>query len=138
MLKLIRALLAICIALSNQTIAFAQIEKALLGTWKFATDSCHETYTLRPDGTFMSTSGEEQRLGNYSVQRITVEPRTMFKVTRTNIRSNHKKDCDGHVSQKEGGTDVRYIGFNNPTLDEISVCIDFAATRCFGPLTLNR
>jgi|SRR5215813_4197318 len=105
----------------------------ILGSWAFAVPgtNCQETYSMRPNGTTLVTSGEEVTESVYEVDDK-ASPKGFFKITDVIVRGNGKKDCSGEVTQV-GQKATNYIRFD-PSGDTMIMCRDESLNSCFGPL----
>jgi hypothetical protein len=109
----------------------------VLGTWKFTLPGgkCSETYTIRPDGTTLVTSGEEVAESNYE---ISAQPSAQgyYKWTDIITKDNGKKDCSGEVMTL-GHEATNYIKLH-PSGEAIIVCREESLKACFGPMVRMR
>ena len=84
----------------------------IIGRWVISLPdgSCSETYTFRPDGTTLVTSGEEVA---ESVFEISAKPSAsgFYKWTDKLVKDNGKKDCSGQITDV-GRKTTNYIRFD--------------------------
>jgi hypothetical protein len=109
----------------------------VLGTWTFVVPDtgCQETYTIRPNGTTLVTSGEEVTESVFEIDDA-AGAKGFFKTTDEVVKGNGKKDCAGEIT-RVGQKTTNYIRFN-PAGDVMIMCRDEAGKACFGPLRRTR
>ena len=104
----------------------------IIGRWTISLPdgSCDETYTFRPDGTTLVTSGEEIA---ESVFEISAKPSAtgFYKWTDKLVKDNGKKDCSGEVTAT-GNTVTNYVQFNRAG-DVFIMCARESLDQCIGP-----
>jgi hypothetical protein len=104
----------------------------ILGRWiiTLPDESCSETYTFRPDGTTLVTSGEEIA---ESVYEISTKPSQsgFYKWTDRLVKDNGKKDCTGAIT-KVGQVVTSFVQFH-PSGVAFILCADESLDRCIGP-----
>jgi hypothetical protein len=104
----------------------------IIGRWTISLPdgSCDETYTFRPDGTTLVTSGEEIA---ESVFEISAQPSStgFYKWTDKLVKDNGKKDCSGEVTAI-GNTVTNYVQFNRSG-DVFIMCAKESLDQCIGP-----
>ena len=104
----------------------------ILGRWTISLPdgSCSETYTFRPDGTSLVTSGDEIA---ESVFEISAKPDAsgFYKWTDKLVKDNGKKDCSGKVTPV-GNTVTNFVQFH-PSGDLFILCADGSLDTCIGP-----
>lgn len=107
-------------------------EHPIIGRWMITLPdgSCSETYTFRPDGTTLVTSGEEVA---ETVFEISARPTAsgFYKMTDKLVKDNGKKDCSGAVTEV-GQTATNYVQFNRSG-DIFIMCADESLNTCIGP-----
>ena len=104
----------------------------IVGRWTITIPevSCSETYTFRPDGTSLVTSGEEVA---ESVFEISAKPRPsgFYKWTDRLVKDNGKKDCTGEVTQV-GQVVTNFVRFH-PSGAAFILCAKESLDQCIGP-----
>lgn len=104
----------------------------IIGRWiiTLPDGSCSETYTFRPDGTTLVTSGEEIA---ETVFEISAKPTTsgFYKLTDKLVKDNGKKDCSGAITEI-GQTVTNYVQFHQSG-DLFIMCADESLNTCIGP-----
>lgn len=104
----------------------------ILGRWTISLPdgSCDETYTFRPDGTTLVTSGEEIA---ESVFEISAKPSAagFYKWTDKLVKDNGKEDCSGEVTEP-GNAVTNYVQFNRAG-DVFIMCARESLDQCIGP-----
>ena len=104
----------------------------IIGRWTISLPdgSCDETYTIRPDGTTLVTSGDEIA---ESIYEISAKPSAagFYKWTDKLIKDNGKKDCAGEIT-KVGQTTVNFVQFH-PSGDIFIMCAQENFDACIGP-----
>lgn len=105
----------------------------LVGAWTFSLPdgSCSETYRFLPDGTSVTTSGEEIGESKYGVS---AEPsaKGFYKLTDTVTKANGKNDCGGSVTPV-GKETTNFIRFDDAE-ERMIICRNESLEMCFGPL----
>jgi len=138
MMPVARAAIAVAILCAAAAVARADPPRPtardhpILGRWTIALPdgSCNETYTFRPDGTSLVTSGEEIA---ESVFEISAKPGAsgFYKWTDKLVKDNGKKDCAGQVTPV-GNTVTNFVQFH-PSGDIFILCADETLDTCIGP-----
>ncbi len=104
----------------------------ILGRWTITIPevSCSETYTFRPDGTSVVTSGEEIA---ESVLEISAKPSPLgfYKWTDRLVKDNGKKDCAGEITEV-GQVVTNFVQFH-PSGVAFILCAGESLDRCIGP-----
>ena len=104
----------------------------IIGRWVISLPdgSCSETYTFRPDGTTLVTSGEEVA---ESVFEISAKPSAsgFYKWTDKLVKDNGKKDCSGEVTEV-GKTVTNFVQFH-PSGNIFIMCANESLDTCIGP-----
>lgn len=104
----------------------------IIGRWiiTLPDGSCSETYTFRPDGTTLVTSGEEIA---ETVFEISPKPTAsgFYKLTDKLVKDNGKKDCSGAITEI-GQTVTNYVQFHQSG-DLFIMCADESLNTCIGP-----
>jgi hypothetical protein len=107
-------------------------EHPIIGRWTITLPdgTCSETYTFRPDGTTLVTSGEEIA---ETVFEISAKPTSsgFYKLTDKLVKDNGKKDCSGAVTEI-GQTATNYVQFH-ASGNIFIMCADESLNRCIGP-----
>lgn len=104
----------------------------IIGRWTITLPdgTCTETYTFRPDGTTLVTSGEEIA---ETVFEISAKPTSsgFYKLTDKLVKDNGKKDCAGAVTEI-GQTATNYLQFH-ASGNLFIMCADESLNTCIGP-----
>jgi hypothetical protein len=107
-------------------------EHPIIGRWTITLPdgSCSETYTFRPDGTTLVTSGEEIA---ETVFEISAKPSAsgFYKMTDKLVKDNGKKDCSGAITEV-GQTATNYVQFHQSN-NLFIMCADESLNTCIGP-----
>lgn len=102
----------------------------LLGSWRIdLPNSCYEVYTLRADGTKLSSSGEER---NEAIFDIAAEPspRGFYRWADKITKGNGKPDCGGHVTEV-GHVAVTFVRLH-PSGHRFLLCGEEDLKSCFA------
>jgi hypothetical protein len=106
----------------------------IIGRWMISLPdgSCSETYTFRPDGTTLVTSGEEIAESEFE---ISAKPSAagFYKWTDKLVKDNGKKDCSGEVTEV-GKTVTNFVQFHRSG-NLFIMCADESLDTCIGPFT---
>jgi hypothetical protein len=104
----------------------------IIGRWiiSLPDGSCSETYTFRPDGTTLVTSGEEIAESEFE---ISAKPSAagFYKWTDKLVKDNGKKDCSGEITEV-GKTVTNFVQFH-PSGNIFIMCADESLDTCIGP-----
>ena len=107
----------------------------IIGIWTFDVPdtNCTETYTYRPDGTSVYSSGDEVGESRFE---IADQPSTAgyFKMTDKVTRNNGKADCMGETLPI-GDAVTLYVRFHPEHFNEFILCLEESDEACFGPFT---
>ncbi len=110
-----------------------------VGTWKITLPlsggTCDEIYHIRPDGTRLVTSGEEEAESEYEISDGPSE-KGFYKWVDTITKDNGKKDCLGGITPV-GDVATNYIVFH-PSGDMFLLCIEESLDRCVGPFVRQK
>ena len=106
----------------------------LIGVWRFDVPgtTCHETYTIRADGSSDVTSGSQVAR---SVFQISPEPsaRGFYKWVDKIVQDNGKPDCTGEIGEL-GHVATNYIRLSRDAR-QFLMCQEEELRTCIGPLT---
>ena len=102
----------------------------LLGTWRIdLPNNCFEEYTLRPDGTKLSVSGQEQNESAFEIA-VAPSPSGFYRWTDKITKGNGKPDCGGSVTQL-GHVAVNFIRMH-PSGKKFLLCQAESMSSCFA------
>ena len=104
----------------------------IVGRWTVTIPevSCSETYTFRPDGTSLVTSGEEIAESVFE-SSAKPSPSGFYKWTDRLVKDNGKKDCTGEVTEV-GQVVTNFVQFH-PSGVAFILCAKESLDACIGP-----
>jgi hypothetical protein len=104
----------------------------IIGRWSITLpdESCSETYTFRPDGTSLVTSGEEIAESVFEISPKP-SPQGFYKWTDRLVKDNGKKDCTGETTEV-GQVVTNFVRFH-PSGVAFIMCAKESLDSCIGP-----
>ena len=108
-----------------------------IGTWTFRlpNDGCVETFVIRPDGTTLITSGDEEIETQVDVSDRP-DARGAYRWDDRVVKGNGKHDC-GDAVTPVGRSGTNWLRFD-ATGDRMALCQDAALRECIGPYRKSR
>jgi hypothetical protein len=104
----------------------------LLGTWRIELpNKCVEEYTLRADGTTLSSSGRERNESVFEISESPL-PSGFYRWSERLVKSNGRRDCGGAVAEV-GHVAVHFVRLH-PSGTRFQLCETEAASSCFAEL----
>jgi hypothetical protein len=110
-----------------------------VGTWKITLaisgGTCDEIYHIRPDGTLLVTSAEEESESEYEISDGPSE-KGVYKWVDKTTKDNGEKDCLGGITPV-GDVATNYLVFH-PSGNMFILCIEERLDRCVGPFVRQK